>query len=112
MSQKNGTHDPERRRLLKIAAVGLASAPFVSSLLARTAKAADLPLVDEKDPTAVALKYACDATKNPEHKDAAAICETCMFYTPNADKKSGACVLFPGKSVCAKGWCSSFQKKV
>lgn len=111
MSEKNGTHDAERRRLLKIAALGLASAPFASSLLAGTARAADLPLVDEKDPTAQALKYMCDASKNPAHKDPTAVCETCMFYTANADKKSGACVLFPGKSVCAKGWCSSFQKK-
>lgn len=111
MSQENGSHDAERRRLLKLAAFGLASAPFVSSLLAGTARAADLPLVDEKDPTATALKYTCDGAKNADRKDAAATCETCMFYTANADKKSGACVLFPGKSVCAKGWCSSYQKK-
>ena len=111
MSQENGTHDAERRRLLKIAALGLASAPFVSSLLARPARAADLPMVDEKDPTAQALKYMCDGTKNKDRKDAAAACENCMFYTANADKKSGACVLFPGKSVCAKGWCTSYQKK-
>ena len=76
MSQENGSHDAERRRLLKLAAFGLASAPFVSSLLAGTARAADLPLVDEKDPTATALKYTCDGAKNPERKDAAASCET------------------------------------
>lgn len=111
MARSNGTPDAERRRLLKLAAFGLAAAPFASSLLAGEARAADLPMVDEKDPTAQALGYRCDGTKNPARKDAAAVCESCMFYTPNADKKAGACVLFVGKAVCPKGWCSSYQKK-
>jgi hypothetical protein len=111
MSRSDGTPDAERRRLLKLAAFGLAAVPFASSLLAREARAADLPMVDEKDPTAQALGYHCDAAKNPARKDAAAFCHTCMFYTANADGKAGACVLFAGKAVCANGWCSSFQKK-
>jgi hypothetical protein len=111
MSRSTGTPDAERRRLLKLAAFGIAAAPFASSLFAGEARAADLPMVDEKDPTATALGYHCDATKNPARKDAAAFCDGCMFYTANADKKAGACVLFPGKSVCPKGWCSSYQKK-
>jgi hypothetical protein len=111
MSRSTGTPDAERRRLLKLAALGIAAAPFASSLFAGAARAADLPMVDEKDPTATALGYHCDATKNAARKDAAAFCDNCMFYTANADKKAGACVLFPGKSVCPKGWCTSFQKK-
>jgi hypothetical protein len=112
MSRSTGTPDGERRRLLKLAALGLAAAPFASSLLARDARAADLPPLDEKDPTAAALGYFCDATKNPARKQADAFCSNCMFNTPNADGKTGICVLFQGKSVCAKGWCSSWAKKV
>jgi len=111
MARSTGTPDAERRRLLKLAALGIAAAPFVSSLLAGEARAADTPMVDEKDPTATALGYQCDALKNPARKDASAFCDSCMFYTANADKKAGACVLFQGKSVCAKGWCTSYQKK-
>jgi hypothetical protein len=110
MSRSTGTPDAERRRLLKLAAFGMAAAPFASSLLAGEARA-DAPLVDEKDPTAVALGYHCVAENNPARKDADAFCQACMFYTANPDGKSGACVLFQGKSVCAKGWCTSFQKK-
>lgn len=112
MSHSTGTPDAQRRRLLKLAAFGLAAVPFASSFLARDARAADLPMVDEKDPTAQALGYHCDASKNPARKDATAFCHSCMFFTANADKKSGACVLFTGHSVCADGWCSSWQKKV
>jgi hypothetical protein len=110
MSRSTGTPDADRRRLLKLAALGLAAAPFASSLLAREAHAADPPMVDEKDPTAQALGYHCDATKNAAHK-ADQFCNNCMFYTPTADGKAGACVLFPGKNVCPKGWCTSWQKK-
>jgi hypothetical protein len=111
MSRSTGTLDAERRRLLKLAALGLAAAPFASSLFARQARAADVPMVDEKDPTAQALGYHCDAVKNPAHK-ADEFCNGCMFFTPTPDGKAGACVLFPGKNVCPKGWCTSWQKKV
>jgi hypothetical protein len=111
MSRSTGTPDAERRRLLKLAAFGIAAAPFASTLLGREARAADLPMVDDKDPTAQALGYHCVAGNNPAHKDAAAICATCMFYTAQ-NEKAGACVLFPGKAVCHGGWCTSYQKKV
>jgi hypothetical protein len=107
MSRSTGTPNAERRRLLKMAALGIAAAPFASSLFARDARAA---MVDEADPTAVALGYHCQADKNPARKDASAFCNGCMFYT-QADANSGACVLFQGKNVCAKGWCTSWQKK-
>jgi hypothetical protein len=111
MSRSTGAPDSDRRRLLKIAALGLAAAPFASSLLAGAARAADLPMVDEKDPTAAALGYFCDATKNSARKQADAYCSSCMFYTANADGKAGVCQLFQGKNVCAKGWCTSWSKK-
>ena len=112
MSRSTGTPDGERRRLLKLAALGLASAPFASSLLAREARAADLPILDEKDPTATALGYFCDAKKNPARTQADATCLTCMFNTANPDGKTGVCLLFVGKSVCLTGWCASWAKKV
>jgi hypothetical protein len=112
MSRSNGTPDAERRRLLKLAALGLVAAPFASSVFSVPAHAADLPMVDEADPTAKALGYHCDGSKNPARTDKTAACDGCMFYTAQADKKAGACALFPGKLVCPKGWCTSWQKKV
>src|SRR5262245_9110900 len=111
MSRSTPT-DADRRRLLKLAALGLAAAPFAGTMFARDARAADPPMVDEADPTAKALGYHCEAAKNPARTDKTATCDGCMFYTANPGGKSGACALFPGKSVCAKGWCSSYQKKV
>ena len=113
MARSTGPADAERRRLLKLAALGLAAAPFASSFFATPARAADAPMVDEAaDPTAKALGYHCEGGKNPARTDKTAFCDGCMFFTANPGGKSGACQLFPGKSVCAKGWCSSWQKKV
>ncbi|MCC6641253.1 MAG: high-potential iron-sulfur protein [Deltaproteobacteria bacterium] len=111
MSRSTEAPNADRRRLLKIAALGIAAAPFASSLLAGEASAAALPMVDEKDPTAAALGYHCDATKNPARKQADATCANCMFYTANPDGKAGLCQLFQGKNVCAAGWCTSWSKK-
>ena len=111
MSRWNRTTDVERRRLLKLAALGVVAAPFASSVFSTPALAADLPMVDEADPTAKALGYHCEAGKNPARTDKTAFCEGCLFYTTQ-NPKSGACALFPGKAVCNKGWCSSWQKKV
>jgi hypothetical protein len=112
MARSTGYTDAERRRLLKLAAFGLAAAPFVSSAFAPAARAADPPMVDENDPTAKALGYHCEAGKNAARTDATAFCNNCLFYTAHASGKDGACQLFPAKSVCAKGWCTSWQKKV
>ena len=112
MSRSNRTTDVERRRLLKLAALGVMAAPFASSVFSTPALAADLPMVDEADATAKALGYHCDAAKNPARTDKTAFCDGCLFYTAQPGGKSGACALFPGKAVCPKGWCSSWQKKV
>ena len=58
---------------------------------------APAPLVDPKDPTAVALGYSPDATKVDKAK-----------YPKYA---AGPCPLYAGKSVAAKGWCSAWVKK-
>jgi High potential iron-sulfur protein len=76
--------------------------------------AADLPMVDEKDPQAAALGYVADATKADKAKfktyAAGQNCAGCQLYQGKADPK-GACPLFAGKNVAGKGWCSAFAKK-
>lgn len=99
-----------RRRFLRIAA-GTTAAAVVIGGLPRFARAADLPPVTEADPTAKALGYVEDANKssNPKRKPGDN-CSNCQFYTGGATGR-GACQLFPGKSVAAKGWCVSHTPK-
>jgi hypothetical protein len=99
-----------RRRFLKVAA-GTTVAAVVMGGLPRFARAEDLPPVTEADPTAKALGYVEDASKttNPKRK-AGADCTNCQFYTGGSTGR-GACKLFPGKSVNAKGWCISHAEK-
>jgi len=101
--------DNNRRRFIRMTAIGLAAAPFANALLSGTASAADL--ISESDPTAVALKYKADATKAAERKDATALCSNCNFYTGKAGEASGPCTLFQGKLVAANGWCTAWAKK-
>ena len=72
------------------------------------------PLVDEKDPQAVALGYVAvaanaDKAKFPKYADGQA-CSNCSLYLGGAAEQGG-CPLFPGKQVMAKGWCSAYNKK-
>ena len=75
-----------------------------------------LPLVNPKtDPMAKTLDYVekgsdVDKKKYPKFKMDQK-CSNCQLYT---DKKAiakdawGPCVIFPGKSVAAEGWCKSW----
>jgi hypothetical protein len=102
-----------RRRFLKLAAVGAATAPIAATLLPRLGLAADLPHLDEKDATAAALHYTEDASKasdNPSYK-AGSECANCQFFQGKAGDEYGPCMLFPGKAVHSKGWCASWNKK-
>jgi hypothetical protein len=101
--------DNNRRRFIKLTAIGLAAAPFANALLSGTASAADL--ISESDPLAAGMKYKADATKAPERKDATAVCSNCNFYTGKAGEASGPCTLFQGKLVAANGWCTAWAKK-
>lgn len=72
------------------------------------------PLLDEKDPQAVALGYVAvaataDKVKFPKYADGQA-CSNCSLYL-GAAAEQGGCPLFPGKQVLAKGWCSAYAKK-
>ena len=81
----------------------------------QAANAADAPMVDEKDATAVQLGYVADATKAnttkyPNYKPGQD-CAGCQLYQGKAGSASGPCPLFAGKQVAAKGWCSAYAKK-
>lgn len=71
-------------------------------------------MVDENDPSAVALGYKADtadvdAAKYPKHS-ADQLCSNCQLYQ-GGDAESGACAIFPGKLVAGKGWCSAWVPK-
>jgi len=76
---------------------------------------APAPLVDPKDPQAVALGYVPDATKAdkakfPKYAPGQA-CANCALYQGKPGAASGPCPLYAGKAVEAKGWCSAWVKK-
>ena len=97
--------DESRRRLLKgMALVSLAGVPV------RMAIAADLPPLSADDPTAKALKYVSDVSKAPGAKPDSK-CANCKLYQGASGSTEGGCLLFPGKSVKAAGWCSSWTAK-
>jgi len=98
----------DRRRFITGALVGLVAARLPAAL------AADLPHLDESDPTAVALGYKNDAaqvdtTKSPQYKPDQ-LCSACRYFQGKADEW-GPCLIFPGKAVHSKGWCSAFAAK-
>ena len=103
------TRSNGRRRFIRLAATGLAAAPFANALMSGTAQAVDT--VTEKDPTAAALGYMIDATKAANRTDKAATCANCSFYSGKAGAADGPCSVFAGRLVSAKGWCSAYAKK-
>jgi High potential iron-sulfur protein len=82
---------------------------------ATSAAPSNMPMVDEKDATAVALGYVADATKADvtKYKTYAAgqNCSGCQLYQGQVGATSGPCTLFAGKQVNAQAWCSAFAKK-
>lgn len=99
-----------RRQFIRLAACSGAA-----MLAGREAFAADAPVLDEKDPQAVALGYVTDATKANKAKyptyAAGQACGNCQFYQGKAGAAMGPCPLFGGKQVMVKGWCSAYAKK-
>ena len=101
--------DLSRRRLLRYVALGVALAPIARAPL-DVAAAADAPLLTADDPTAKRLKYVADASKSTDAKPGSK-CANCRLYQGAPDSAQGGCPLFPGKSVKAAGWCSSWTPK-
>ena len=93
-------------------------APTVSTGTAPTANASNTasgPLLDEKDPQAIALGYVAvaanaDKVKFPKY-ESGQVCSNCSLYLGGAAEQGG-CPLFPGKQVLGKAWCSAWVKKV
>ncbi|MBI3542555.1 MAG: high-potential iron-sulfur protein [Deltaproteobacteria bacterium] len=115
MSKHNSGFNAERRRFFKIGLVGAASL-LLAPAFGRAAEPGKP--VDEKDPMATALGYVKDAKKVdvkkfPKRAGAEGktqFCENCQFYAKK-DAKTGACQIFAGGLVAAKGWCNSWTKK-
>ena len=92
------------------------AAPTAPAVAAAPAPAAGglLPLVDEKEPQAVALSYVNDTSKIDKTRfpkyEAGQLCSNCSLYQ-GAAADQGPCPLFPGKHVASKAWCSAWVKK-
>jgi hypothetical protein len=106
-----------RRDAVKMMMGGLAAVPLLNLVGMAAAQAEDLPEVAADDPTAIALKYvknAADADRAgaarpglaPEEQN----CANCQFATATEGDLI-PCQLFPGKSVAAAGWCTSWTLK-
>ena len=97
------------------AAAAPAPSPSPAPAPAPASPAATGPMVDEKDPTAVALGYVADAAQVDKTKyanyAAGQACSSCALYQGAAGSAAGPCPLFAGKQVSAKGWCASYAKK-
>lgn len=101
----------DRRGFGRVCA-GLATAALVSGSLPSVA--ADLPHVDENGAQAKALGYRNDASTVDKTKFAnyvaGSVCSGCQLFQ-GGSAEWGACALFAGSAVNAKGWCSAFAKK-
>lgn len=102
------------RRVFVIRSVA-AAAVGAALMSAPTAFAQKLPMVDPKDPTAVALGYVADTTTVDKKKfakhEVTQNCINCAIYQGKPADVAGGCPLFAGKQVAGKGWCSAWVKK-
>ena len=71
-------------------------------------------MVAESDPQANALGYKADASTVDKAKFAKYAdgqkCSSCALYASKS-AEAGACGIFAGKQVAAKGWCNAYAKK-
>ena len=100
------------RRLFVLHTVSACAALAGSRLAVAQATPA---LVKEDDATAVALGYVADAAKidakkQPVHVPGSS-CSGCALFQGKAGDPSAVCLIFGGKQVSAKGWCTGWSKK-
>ncbi len=92
-----------------------AAAPSPAPTPAPASITTSAPMLDEKDPQAVALGYVQDTARADKAKFSTYItgsqCSGCALYQGKAGDAAGGCTLFPGKNVTAQGWCSAWAKK-
>ncbi|MDB6082553.1 MAG: putative high potential iron-sulfur (hipip) signal peptide protein [Gammaproteobacteria bacterium] len=103
-----------RRSIVKKGLIAGAMVPAFG-LIGNAARAAALPPLDPKDPTAQALGFVTDATKvdastNPTFKPNQK-CSTCAQYQGKATDPTAPCNIFAGHSVPAAGWCKVWAQK-
>jgi hypothetical protein len=102
-----------RRTLLKTIAVAV---PASAVMLQQEALAADLPKLDPKNPTAMALVYVEDPANLDKANPAAAryeagqTCGNCVQIQSDSGEYR-PCAIFPGKVVATAGWCSVWALK-
>ncbi len=94
----------DRRRFFQLATTAL----VLLGSLPRRAWAALPHLSLDKSPTAKALNYVEDAAKAVAPHQPGQDCASCVHYQGKAGEAYGACALFPGFDVNAKGWCAGF----
>ena len=98
-----------RRHFLKLSATAAAIA-WVGTI-PRESRASEPPHLAEDDATAKVLGYVEDASKSKDARfKAGQKCASCQLYT-GGPSGYGLCQIFPGKTVNAEGWCSSYMPK-
>lgn len=106
-----------RRRVVKGGLMASAIVPVLGWIgKAATPAGADLPPLDPKEPTAITLGFINDAAKldaaaNPMYT-AGQTCANCEQFTGKPSDARAGCILFPGKSVPAAGWCKVWRKSM
>lgn len=112
MSRTQPGNAVNRRSLVKSLAAAAAAAAFIRS---GNSRAGELPHLEVKDPSAVALGYVENATQVDAKKYPTFVkgsrCDNCLLLQGS----SGAyrpCNLFPGKLVSAAGWCSGWAAEI
>jgi len=110
INETHGELAVERRRFLNLCAGAIAVA-----FAAKNSPAAELPHLAPSDPAASALGYVEDSikvndTKYPQHAPAQS-CTTCKQFTSQGGGY-GSCLIFPGKAVNARGWCSVYVPQI
>ena len=105
-----------RRRFLGSLAVAGAVAPVLMNVPA-SARAEDLPRLEESDPTAQALMYRHDAAtvdqSDPRNArfEPGQNCANCAYIGDDEGAEWLTCTYFPQKLVNAEGWCSIWAPK-
>ena len=95
--------DTNRRRFIKITAIGAAAAPLGGMIFSSTAQAQET--LDPSDPLAQQLNYVEESTKEDQH------CSNCQLYAGSAEDAEAPCGIFGGKLVKGAGWCSAWVAK-
>ena len=100
-----------RRSFIK--SVSNAAALSAIGISVMDSRAADLEIVNESGPTAIALKYVHDASTVPAslRSQEDRYCNNCALYAGVKDDEWAGCSIFPGKSVAGKGWCNVWVRK-